>query len=330
MEVSSLKTRYSQFDPQTVGEELRRRYGLAQPDCRLFKSGMNDVYLVKTPGKNYYLRISLAGTFGKTDYEQEACAMTELHRRGVNAILPVSCKGGGFVWQLAAPEGLRYAILFEEAIQRPSQNPVAQTRNLGRMIAQLHKVSDECRFAVGRPPNDAAQLVEKPLRLIKPYFSHRQAEYDDFSKAVKELYRFVESILPKEPPYYGFCHGDIHRSNVFFYGDDPAIFDFDLMNYGWRALDVSVYVFNETLSDEQYIEKEAWSAFLEGYSSVRPFSKTELCCISAFAALNIPKVMGLHAELFGRNMGCFFYNDAYFDFFLHQFKLWHERNLAAR
>lgn len=40
--------------------------------------------------------------------------------------------------------------------------------------------------------------------------------------------------LQAENPYYCFCHGDIHRGNVFFCDTTPRIFDFDCMGKGYR------------------------------------------------------------------------------------------------
>jgi hypothetical protein len=37
----------------------------------------------------------------------------------------------------------------------------------------------------------------------------------------------------------------------YFTGDEPVIFDFDCMGYGWRAYDICVYAHNESFLDEE-------------------------------------------------------------------------------
>lgn len=68
-----------------------------------------------------------------------------------------------FVWELAAPEGIRYAALFTEAPKQPSEDNESCAFHLGRMLAMLHRIADEENFRVSREPIDMMQLAEKPL-----------------------------------------------------------------------------------------------------------------------------------------------------------------------
>lgn len=101
------------------------------------------------------------------------------------------------------------------------------------------------------------------------------------------------------------------------------------MGYGWRAYDICVYAWNETLDDEKYIEKEPWNSFLDGYSSIRKLSEIELSSIPVFAALRELWLLGLHTDVIKRNAGCSWYNDSYFDRGISIFKLWYERAICT-
>lgn len=319
-------TRYSQLDPKALKAELIQRYGFDKMlSCQLFDYGLNDIYIVKLDNLVYYLRVSLTGVHQKNDYEEEISIINTLRRNNINVAVPVKCKDGQYIWEINAPEGIRYAVLFEEATQLPSDNHKKKAFNLGQMLARLHVVADDNNFIVSREPIDMAQLAKRPLEIIYPYLKHRQADYDFINNAVEKLCNYIEKNLSLEKPYYGYCHGDIQSGNVFFDGDNPKIFDFDCMGYGWRAYDISIFAWNETCRDEDYINKEPWNAFLEGYNSIRKLSETELEAINAFAALRELWLMGLHADIIERNSGCNWYNDSYFDFRINLFKLWYNR-----
>lgn len=318
--------RYSQLSPEALKVEVSKRYDINDLlSCTLYDYGLNDIYKIQLKKSVYYLRVSLTGVHNRQDYEEEISIINSLSINNICVAAPIICRDKEYIWDIKAPEGKRYAVLFEEAKQAPSEDNVKKLYNLGIMLAQLHKVADENDFIVSREPIDLNQLAEKPLKLIYPYLKHRQADYDYIKNAADKLCDFVNKNLNREKPYYGFCHGDIHSGNVFFEGNNPKILDFDCMGYGWRAYDICLFAWNETGSDEKYIENEAWKAFLDGYNSTRMISKTEMDSINVFAALRELWLMGLHANVIERNAGCCWYNDGYFNFRIGLFKLWYER-----
>lgn len=325
------KCRYSQFDAEAVREELLRRYQIETPVvCRLYDYGMNDIYRIKTENKIFYLRISLAGIHTKKDYLEEIHIINTLVQKGIRAAAPVKTKASDgqqeeFVWELHAPEGIRYAVLFTEAPDSPSEDKESCAYNLGCMLAGMHMISDRERFQVSRQPVDMHQLVEKPLTDIRPYLAERLPDYAFLKENAEKLERFIWDRLSKDAPVYGYCHGDVHSGNVFFEGDMPTLFDFDCMGYGWRAYDICIYAWNETFNDENFIDGAIWNKYLEGYESVRKLRPEEKETIPAFAALRELWMMGLHADVMDRNAGCSWYQDDYFDYQIKIFRLWLDR-----
>ena len=325
------RVRYSQFNAEDIKKELLQRYELEQPlNCRFYDFGMNDIYLIRAGNTNYYLRISLAGIHQRIDYLEEMNIIKTLAERGIRAAVPVKMAHAAgsdnpFVWELAAPEGIRYAALFTEAPKQPSEDNESCAFHLGRMLAMLHRTADEENFRVSREPIDMMQLAEKPLAGIRPYLENRPADYRCLKEGAAKLKIFIKDRLSEASPEYGFCHGDLHSGNVFFEGVDPTIFDFDCMGYGWRAYDICVYAWDESFQNEKFMEGNTWKKYLEGYESVRPLSREEKEAIPAFAALRELWMIGLHAEVMEKNAGCCWHQDDYFDYQLKVFRQWLNR-----
>ncbi|BCN31162.1 phosphotransferase enzyme family protein [Anaeromicropila herbilytica] len=319
------KVRYSQLSPISLQEEIIRRYHFEHPTCRFYDSGMNDIYLVKNGDDTLYLRISQTGMHELVDYEEEVDIINTLYENGITVAVPIKCADESYIWDINAPEGIRYAVLFEEAKKSPSEDKVKSIYNLGKMIARMHEISDDKDFKVSRSPIDLNQLMKQPLDRIKYYLEHRQDDYKYLSESSEKLSKYIEQKLKKEQPIYGFCHGDIHSGNIFFEENEPMIFDFDCMGYGWRAYDICVFAWNESYENEHYCYSEEWKAFMDGYNSVRQLSESERDTINAFIALRQLWLMGLHADVMERNAGCCWYNDAYFDEQIRIFKIWYQR-----
>ncbi|WP_058300900.1 phosphotransferase enzyme family protein [Gorillibacterium timonense] len=329
MKEALFPVRYTQLHPDALKKELAARYEWKEPiECRLFDSGINDIYVVSAGDKRCFLRVALTGRYERKDYEEEVAIINTLSDQGIPVAKPIRCKDSSLLWEIHAPEGIRHAILFAEAKHAPSEDKAKQAHQLGSTLAQLHAIADEQTFTVSRPAIDLQQLIEEPLKKVKPYFERRSSDYLYFKNAAEQLGRAVERKLGYEMPYYGYCHGDIHGGNVHFVQEQPVLFDFDCMGYGWRAYDICVFAWNETFGDEAYVQSEAWTAFLSGYLSVRPLSKMEVESIPAFAALRDLWLMSLHADVIERNAGCSWYNDGYLDYRLRIFKLWYERAAA--
>jgi len=320
------EVRYSQLRSDALLNELKRRYSYIKPiSCQLFKTGMNDVYVVKAEQNTYYLRISLTGMHERHDYEEELFIINSLGGNGIKVVTPVSCEDGSFVWQINAPEGIRYAVMFLEAEKGPSNDKVKMGYNLGQMVAQMHMIADENNYTVSRNPIDFTQLIKKPLKMIQSHLEHRSTDYFFLQNAAEELSKSIDDMGMTQRPHWGFCHGDVHAKNVCFDGNKPTLIDFDCMGYGWRAYDICVFAWYETLTNSEYIKDDACKAYIEGYKSVRQLDGNELSAINAFSALREFWLMGHHADLLGRNEGSGWYNDGDFDFHIGNFKLWYKR-----
>lgn len=326
----TIKIRYSQFETDSIKDFLVDQYNLKEPvTCRFYDYGMNDIYIINAEDDVFYLRISLAGVHSERDYEQEIEVINTLYENGISVAAPVRCNDGGFLKRLNAPEGTRYAVLFQEAKNHPSDDTVSSTFQLGTMIAKMHTIADQKNFSITREPLDLDNLTEKPLKKLEVFLKNHQEDIEYLKNAARKLSDYIKVNFEYEKPYYGFCHGDIHKGNVFFEGEKPTIFDFDCMGYGFRIYDVCIYAWNESFDNKDYLESEDWKAFLKGYNSIRQLSDLELSSISVFIALRELWLLGINADVMNRNAGCCWFNDDYLKQQIDIFKFWYQRALKV-
>jgi len=322
------KTCYSVADPEELKSELVNRYGFKAPlDCRIFKSGINDIYFVKADGIIYYLRIANNGSKGYSliDYKEEANIMLSLNENGINMAVPVCCNDGEYVWSINAPEGIRYAILFSEAKNNPSDDKIKINFNLGQSLAKVHTVSDEKGYKVSRMPIDFTQLTDRPLELLKPYLNLMNPDdYKFICDFMAELKEYISGKLLMQKPYYGFCHGDAQMDNIFFQKETPTYFDFDCMGYGWRSYDISSHVLHMEIQNPEYRKSEEYKAYLDGYNSIRQLSENEIDCIIAFNSISSMWTIGLNITMFEKRMG-FSRIENFVNAMPRIFRTWHEK-----
>ncbi|WP_029503555.1 phosphotransferase enzyme family protein [Lachnoclostridium phytofermentans] len=328
---SVFEVRYSQLSPDAIKNELLKRYEINECiQCEFYDSGMNDIYRIKTKNECYYLRISQTGMHNKRDYEEEISILQDLSYAGIPVVHPIKAKDDSFLWEINAPEGIRYGVLFSEAKNKPSKDKITCIKNLGRNIAKMHQRADEQHYICSRQPIDLKELIQKPLERIQPYLKNREEDYEFLCKSSEILGKRIEDKLPPIEPYYGFCHGDLHIGNIFCEGTTPVLFDFDCMGYGYRAYDLCVYAWNESYRDKKYLEGEEWRAMVEGYEEIRRLDCQEVQSIEMFIALRQLWLMGLHADVMQRNAGCCWYNDNYFNEQIKIYRNWLQKSNRKR
>lgn len=289
MDVEIFPVQSSILSPDALLHEVNHRYGLKASICRLWSIGLNDVYLVQEKAIKYFLRISHAIRFTKKDYEEEINAILELREKDINTCIPVRMENNTYLWELNAPEGRRYAVLFHEV----KDNKTVNTYNMGKMAAQIHKVSDELNIKCSRQPITKQQLIDQPLKRIKETNSMDKNETQFLEESSAQMWNDITSSIPNTAPYYGYCHGDMHSGNIYFKDNVPQIFDFDCMGMGYRAFDLCVYLWDETSVKEDFIQSAEWNEYLNGYKEIRMLSDDEIRLIPAFAALRQLWFLGL-------------------------------------
>lgn len=307
--------------PDALLKEVNWRYGLKALKCRLWSNGLNDVYLVQEADRKYFLRTSHATRFSRKDYEEELNAILQLRARNVNTCIPVRQQDDTYIWEINAPEGKRYAILFEEV----KRDTTESTYHIGKLAAELHRASDEFDFKISRNPLSFHQLIENPLKIIAESNLMKTDSLKFLEEASVQMWKDITDTIPETAPYYGYCHGDLHSGNVYCVNNIPQVFDFDCMGEGYRAYDLCVYLWDETSVKEEFILSDEWKNYIKGYNDVRELTNAEIFSLPAFAALRQLWFIGLIIDATKINNCWEGINDYFLEAQLNRFQFWYEK-----
>ncbi|MFC3038776.1 phosphotransferase enzyme family protein [Virgibacillus xinjiangensis] len=235
--------------------------------CYLLTRGLNDTYQINTPRKRYIYRLYRHGWRSREAVQFEIEALLHLKEKSYRLSVPISRQDGSYITETAAPEGIRYGVLFSYVEgERPEIRP-EHARLIGESLGKLHNGTDDFQPEADRGFElDATHLLEEPSALILPYirkFLGREAEGD-----IEELASNLKTRLEHLDLEKGFCHGDFHPRNMHGTGSEMEVFDFDAAAFGYRAYDVAAAWWN-LLTNYGEQEQECWGAFLDGYQAQR-------------------------------------------------------------
>jgi Ser/Thr protein kinase RdoA (MazF antagonist) len=302
VQTSMFPVRTSVLAPEALVERVLPGYGLPEPrQCRLISRSMNDTYRVKAGAETYFLRVTGYGWRSRYAVAAELAAIADLHARGVAVAPAVRREDGTVLMSLPAPEGERFAALFAEAPGESVRDiTLEQARAYGRLAAALHAAADAAPTDYHRFQLDESHLLNEPLQAIRAALADVDAgDGKDlvFLEETAERVRHRLRALPRTPPGYGLCHGDLHPANVCFdAAGAPTLFDFDCMGYGWRAYDLTVFLWNAFGERRPKRWRETrWRAFLRGYEEVRPLPEELDAMLPLFLVARQIWLMGMDA-----------------------------------
>ena len=289
---------------------------------------MSDVYRLDTPDAAYILKIYLHNRHSMRAIEAEVGFLNDLLDHDIPVAAPVANNEAVYLNEIDAPEGIRYAVLFD-AIEgdEPQEVNLEHSRSFGQLAGRIHQYSDHSAKKYDRWHLDEKYLVEEPLTHIRPYLENRSRDWEYLRALGSELVAELHRLVSKESPEYGLCHGDLHTGNARFDKDGRlTLFDFDSFGYGWRAIDIGVYHVSYDwldLSEKTRREKDRfWEAFVDGYNMERPLSRNELAAAQLCLPLRHLELMGLTIQYWSPQIGTSWINDDYFDRHLNWFKEW--------
>jgi len=314
---------------EALAEWVRLRYSLKEPvHCRFLRQSISDVYCVSTPDASYILKIYMHGRHPKQAVEAEIDFLHDLLDQDIPVAAPVENRDALFLNDIDAPEGVRYAVLFTAITgNEPQETNLEHSHSFGCLAGRIHHCADRVDKRYARGQLDETHLIAEPLNQMNPYLRHRPQDYEYLSNLGDTLITELHSLLSKEKPEYGVCHGDLHTGNARFdQGGRLTLFDFDSFGYGWRAIDIGVYHVSYdwlNLSAETKREKDRfWAAFIDGYSLERLLSRNELQAAQLCLPLRHFELMGLSIRYWSPNMGTGWINDDYFNQHITWFKRW--------
>ena len=111
---------YSTISAKALLDEVVSDYCVKSPqDCIFWERGANDTYRVRCADAYYSLRVYRCDAFPREAIAFEAEALSYLHDQDFTVAYPIARKSGGYLTEIAAPEGPRFVLLTSFADGEP-------------------------------------------------------------------------------------------------------------------------------------------------------------------------------------------------------------------
>jgi len=305
-----------------LGEFLRDQYGLGpETACKLFRTGINHLYLVSDNGNKFVFRIYTLNWRAKSAITEELRLLLYLKQNNIPVSYPVSGHHEELIQEFNAPEGIRYGVLFSFAEGRKMSKFTPLTSyHIGIAMAKMHKATEN--FAIDRYPYNAKTLLSDSLKRTKAFFTSPNEDIDFAERLTHHLTREYEKVNTANVRH-GAVHLDIWFDNMHINGENEVtIFDFDFCGSGWLCHDIAYFLFQlyNTNQGENEYEPKAES-FLEGYETIVKITDEEK---------RIIPIVGLSVFLFFLSIQCdkydtwsnIFLNEDHLKRFIGQLKRW--------
>jgi Ser/Thr protein kinase RdoA (MazF antagonist) len=270
-----IRTLRSIVDPAALADLVADAYRLPVTGCVLLRSLVNDVYRVDTGDRPRVLKLYRAGHRTRA----EAAWEVDLSRAlGGVVARGIPLAGGAPAGVLAAAEGERPYTLWEWA---PGARPAPPWddrlfHRYGAATARFHAACDEA----GAPPRrfDVLDALGRPYEQVLD-----RVAADDRAR-IAELVAAAREWLAGRALDTGICHGDVSLDNLHDDDDRLVFYDLDRAGSGPRAADLAGVA-----------GTGGFTAFLDGYRTVRAFSDADLAAVPWLGAVDL--VANLHFHL---------------------------------
>ncbi|MEK3808089.1 phosphotransferase [Bacillus sp. FSL H8-0547] len=285
------EVRHSLFSNNTI-QKIANSYGVGKIiNCSFLTRGLNDTYLVVTENNKYIFRVYRKGWRMKSDILYELDAINYVSDYGISVSKPLRRNDGQWLTEISASEGTRYGVLFHFTKgERPEINE-ENCNIIGKALGELHNATDTFTSQNQRSFElNFTHLLDEPADLIIPNLKSLHIDKEDTFKAIiNDLKTYLRDIDNLD---YGFCHGDFHNFNMHVYAQNLEVFDFDCCGLGFRAYDVSVFLWN-LKQNYSNLESSCSEAFLNGYLSRKNINEKNIDAIKKFVTMRRIWFMGI-------------------------------------
>ena len=273
----------STFAAADIGRLIQENYRDLPSDatCLFEYRGVNDIYRYTNGRRSYFLKIYARVELDKAAIEGEVEIVNHLARSGFSVADAVPRSNSEYLLSLQTPEGIRYGVLFAEAIGSPCNevNDEDQTVAIANLFSNLHSTLDAMSTAPSRWNLDERTFLDRSLEILG-YHSQFNPQIDMrfLNEVVTEL---KAQIFTQGSRWnWGLCHGDAWGGNI--HRNDRGvltIYDFDFCGFSWRAYDLSIFLglFSQGFrSDVVDLRKRRLEFFLRGYDHAGGLSDSEV------------------------------------------------------
>ena len=301
---------------------LQKQYSLtAAASCRLFRTGINHSYIVTDSEQQFVFRIYSFNWRTETEIAEELRLLHLLKKNGLSISYPIKDQNNNYIQEIAAPEGLRYAVLFSFAYGKKLRTLSPELLyNVGCFMGNMHRLT--LNKQLKRTTYDAVSMTVSPYPFVSKHFSEAFPEM----QFVKNVGPFISSIFEQaksEELRTGIVHLDIWNDNMHITDDSIiTIFDFDFCGNGWLLHDIAYFMtqFFHAEPDKAIYESKLLS-FFEGYESVCPISAEEKRLLPYSGLSSWIFYLGVQARRFD-NWSNIFFTEIHLQRFVGMIKSW--------
>lgn len=277
----------STLSANELGEFIKRKYDLSEnTECKLFRTGMNHVYMVTDVNEKYVFRVYTYNWRTKIEISEELRLLIHLNENGAPVSFPIADNLNEYIQEFNAPEGKRFGVLFSFAEGTKLDRFTPETSfYIGEALAKVHKST--VNFELNRITYNNKVLLLDSIKRTRKFFKKETSE-TEFLKRIAIFLENQFNHVETEKIRYGVVHLDVWFDNMHFNEDNKVtLFDFDFCGNGWLCLDISYFLFqlfNTNLNENDYKLKA--ENFLKGYQTITKISEEE-SRILPFACLAI-------------------------------------------
>lgn len=259
-----------------LGEFLQKQYHLsADIHCRLFRTGINDTYILSDQNQSYVFRIYSFQWRTKLEISEEIRLLNLLHAHQLSVSFPIKDQYQQYIQHIPAPEGDRFGVLFTYARGEKIRFITEATAyQIGVLMARIHKVTEH--QSLQRMYYHAETLCQQAYQYARQHF----AESNEEMRFVKQAGIVVSEQFKQasgENLRQGIIHLDIWYDNMSIqHESEITIFDFDFCGNGWLLHDIAYFgmqLFH--IEADKSVYEAKLQAFYHGYESICPITENE-------------------------------------------------------
>lgn len=269
-------TTESTLSANHIGQFIQERYDLSEKTtCKLFRTGMNHLYIVSDGEVKFVFRIYTFNWRTKLDIAEELRLLIHLKENNTPITYPIPDKVNETIQELNAPEGKRYGVLFSFANgTKDARFTPERSYFIGQAIAKIHKTTKD--FHLNRVTYDTKVLLTDSMERTKLFFNNPSDEIKFLEKTAAYLQNEFKNVDTSKVRH-GAVHLDVWFDNMHFNGEsEVTIFDFDFCGNGWLCFDISYFLFqlySTNQNDKDYQAKS--DNFLKGYETITEITDEE-------------------------------------------------------
>jgi Ser/Thr protein kinase RdoA (MazF antagonist) len=259
-----------------IGQFLQNKYDLSEKtECKLFRTGMNHLYMVTDGEKRFVFRVYTFNWRTKLEVAEELRLLLHLKQNNLPTTYPLADKTNEFIQEFNSPEGKRYGVLFSFAKGIKMAQFTPETSYFIRQaLAKIHKATEG--FQINRIRYDTKVLLIDSMERTKLFFSKPSEEI----RFLEQTAVFLQNEFDKtnsNKVRQGAVHLDVWFDNIHFTSDNEiTIFDFDFCGNGWLCFDISYFLFQLYTTNQNEADYQLKADhFLKGYETVAGITDEE-------------------------------------------------------